>query len=87
MSYHNKMFLKNQHRIAKEFAAFMTIVIDKNLPCEIFVVVDQELAPSSLVIGKEGRELLTWLGEWAIGVKLKLGEDIKTMDAPDEMPF
>jgi hypothetical protein len=84
-SFNNKAYLRKQYALAKEFADFVTIILNRNVPCEIFIAVDQEIAPSSIVIGKEGRELLQYIGEWAIGTKLMIGDQI-TSCGPDEMP-
>jgi hypothetical protein len=68
--------LGNQIRLAEEFSQFCAEAYKRGYRAEIFVQVDGQTAPSSIIVGEDRRTILKYLGECSEGVRLTYMEEI-----------
>ena len=68
-----KDYVEGQAILAADFAAFMVEAVRRNYPMEIFVVVDGQMARSSVCVGGKlgvNDPLAEYLANWACARKL-----------------
>jgi hypothetical protein len=72
-------YLKKQMKLAREFSEFLEIAHCRGYAVEILVAVDGQSAPSSIITGGDGQQLVKYLSECSAGQRLKYETELEQL--------
>ena len=65
------LYLEKQIKLSREFSDFLETAYKRGYKVQLFVEVDGQLAPSSMIIGEGRREVIKYLAECSAGFRME----------------
>jgi hypothetical protein len=71
--------LEKQVKLAREFSDFLEVAYKRGFKVQIIVEVDGQMAPSSIMIGEEKKEILRYLGKCSEAFRMEYLERLEML--------